>query len=137
MQQEPPFVVAVVDDDAGKVRAAGRPRTLVGEDLRVARKAQVQRLAGSPPAADGTTGVRKGVVVHAAGGVGAGAPMDLKDAARVAAPPPFAAEVLKSLTPGATLYVTDLPILPETTGPRLNVINADPPAKKSCRTAKS
>ena len=64
-------------------------------------------------------------------GVGAGAPMDLKDAARVSVPAPFAAEVLKSLTPGATLYVTDQAVLPETTGPRLNVLNSDPPAAKS------
>jgi hypothetical protein len=63
--------------------------------------------------------------------VGGGAPLVLQDAARVALPPPFAAEVLKSLSPGATLYVTDLPILPETTGPALNVLNSDPPAAKS------
>ena len=64
-------------------------------------------------------------------GVGAGAPMDLKDASRVAVPPAFAAEVLKSLTPGATLYVTDAPVLESTTGPKLNVLNSDPPAAKS------
>ena len=64
-------------------------------------------------------------------GVGAGAPMDLDDAARVAVPAPFAAEVLKILGPGATLYVTDAAVLPETTGPKLNVLNSDPPAAKS------
>ncbi len=62
-------------------------------------------------------------------GVGAGAPMDLKDAARVSVPPAFAAEVVKILEPGATLYVTDAPVLAETTGPKLNVVNSDPPSR--------
>ena len=53
--------------------------------------------------------------------------MDLKDAARVGVPPPFAAQLLKILGPGTTLYVTDAPVLAETTGPRLNVVNSDPP----------
>jgi L,D-transpeptidase catalytic domain len=60
-------------------------------------------------------------------GVGAGAPLDLKDAARVHVADAFRADVIEVLVPGATLYVTDAPVLPETTGPRLNVMNADPP----------
>ncbi len=61
--------------------------------------------------------------------VAGGVAMDPGNAARVAVPPPFAAEVLKILTPGATLYVTDAPVLESTTGPALNVLNSDPPAK--------
>ena len=30
--------------------------------------------------------------------------------------------------PGTTLYVTDAPVLEETTGKALNVVNSDPPA---------
>jgi hypothetical protein len=86
---------------------------------------------GAPANPDSPGGTRWTGIALPGAGVGAGAPMDLKDAARVGVPPPFAAEVLKSLTPGATLYVTDAPVLEETTGPRLNVLNSDPPAAKT------
>jgi hypothetical protein len=61
--------------------------------------------------------------------VRAGAAMNPANAARVHVPAEFAADVFGILTPGATLYVTDLPVLPETTGPALNVLNSDPPSK--------
>jgi hypothetical protein len=86
---------------------------------------------GAPANPDSPGGTRWIGIALPGSGAGAGAAMDLKDAARVAVPPPFAAEVLKSLTPGATLYVTDAAVLEETTGPRLNVLNSDPPAAKS------
>ena len=56
-----------------------------------------------------------------------GTAMDMNAAARVHVPPPFVAGVLLILKPGATLYVTDAPVLPSTTGPALNVLNSDPP----------
>jgi hypothetical protein len=56
-----------------------------------------------------------------------GAGMSPDNAGRVHVPAPFVADVFGILTPGATLYVTDLPVLPETTGPTLNVLNSDPP----------
>jgi len=34
------------------------------------------------------------------------------------------------LTPGATVIVTDQTMTPSTTGPLLQVVDADPPAKK-------
>ncbi len=86
---------------------------------------------GAGADAESPSGARWTGIALPGSGVGAGAPMDLKDAARIGVPPPFAAEVLKSLTPGATLYVTDAPVLESTTGPRLNVLNSDPPAAKS------
>jgi hypothetical protein len=56
-----------------------------------------------------------------------GTAMDRNAAARVRVPPSFAAGVVLILKPGATLYVTDAPVLPSTTGPALNVLNSDPP----------
>jgi L,D-transpeptidase catalytic domain len=86
---------------------------------------------GAPANPDSPGGTRWLGIALPGAGVGAGAPMDLKDTARVVLPPAFAAEVLKILSPGATLYVTDAPVLAETTGPKLNVINSDPPPSKS------
>jgi len=56
-----------------------------------------------------------------------GASMNSVKAARVTVPPAFVTDLFGLLTPGATLYVTDAPVLPETTGPTLNVLNSDPP----------
>ena len=86
---------------------------------------------GAPANPDSPGGTRWLGIALPGAGVAGGAPMDLKDAARVGLPSSFAAEVLKILTPGATLYVTDAPVLEETTGPALNVLNSDPPAAKS------
>ncbi len=86
---------------------------------------------GAPAQTDSPGGARWFGIALPGSGVGSGAPMNLDDAARVSVPAPFAAEVLKILAPGATLYVTDAAVLPETTGPRLNVLNSDPPAPKS------
>ena len=60
-------------------------------------------------------------------GSSGGKAMDSSTAARVHVPPSFAENVLRILKPGATLYVTDAPVLPSTTGPALNVLNSDPP----------
>jgi hypothetical protein len=55
-------------------------------------------------------------------------PLDPSQANRVRMPPAFAQSVYNILTPGATLLVTDAPILEEkTTGVALNVMNADAP----------
>lgn len=48
---------------------------------------------------------------------------------RLSLPPGFAKSVYGILAPGATLVVTDEAVLEQTTGPSLNVLNADPPAK--------
>jgi hypothetical protein len=47
--------------------------------------------------------------------------------ARVALPAEFRASIAPLLVPGTTLYVTDLPILPQSTGANLTVLTADPP----------
>jgi hypothetical protein len=47
--------------------------------------------------------------------------------ARVELPPEFILKLNEVLTPGATVLVTDEPITPATSGPQLDVINADPP----------
>ena len=55
-------------------------------------------------------------------------PLDPSQANRVRMPPGFASAVYDSLMPGATLLVTDAPVLEEkTTGVALNVMNADAP----------
>jgi hypothetical protein len=61
--------------------------------------------------------------------VRAGVAINPDTAARVSIAPEFVMNVLRILSAGSTLYVTDSPVLPETTGPSLNVLNADPPAK--------
>jgi hypothetical protein len=57
-------------------------------------------------------------------------PLDPASVARVSAPPAFAKAVYGILAPGATLVVTDAPVLEQTTGVALNVVNGDPPAKE-------
>jgi len=54
-------------------------------------------------------------------------PLDPAQAARVSLPPAFQNAVAAILTPGATLVVTDAPVLEQTTGVALNVLNGDPP----------
>lgn len=54
-------------------------------------------------------------------------PLDPAQAARVALPAAFQREVAAILGPGATLIVTDAPVLEQTTGVALNVLNADAP----------
>ena len=50
------------------------------------------------------------------------------DAERIQIPPRFAKALYKTLTPGATLLVTDAPVLEQqTTGVALNIINSDQP----------
>jgi hypothetical protein len=56
-----------------------------------------------------------------------GAPAGLANPERIRIPPAFRGEVVAALEPGTTLYVTDAPVLEETTGRSLNVINSDPP----------
>ena len=58
----------------------------------------------------------------------AGQEVAAQDVARVVVPPAFSAAVFPLLQPGAVLLQTDLHVLPETTGPALQVLNADVPA---------
>jgi len=48
------------------------------------------------------------------------------DVARIRLPPAFAHALYIALSPGATLLVTDAPVLAHTTGVALGVVNADP-----------
>ncbi len=66
-----------------------------------------------------------GVPGHAAE---AGRPLDPTAAARVTMPADFRRNLRPLLVPGTTLLVTDGAIRPDTTGPRVDVVNADPPA---------
>jgi hypothetical protein len=58
----------------------------------------------------------------------AGPAADLADPERIHLPPGFAKQLAGVLEVGATLYVTDAPVLEETTGRALNVVNSDPPS---------
>src|ERR1700723_3663597 len=49
--------------------------------------------------------------------------------ARIKMPAAFAARVNGILTPGATLFVTNEALYPQTSGPMVQVVDADPPAK--------
>jgi hypothetical protein len=60
----------------------------------------------------------------------AGGDTDPATIARISIPVEFVKEASSVLTPGATVIVTDQAITPSTTGPLLQVVDADPPAKK-------
>jgi hypothetical protein len=60
----------------------------------------------------------------------AGGDPDPATIARIKIPPEFVKEVSSVLTPGATVIVTDQAMSPSTTGPLLQVVDADPPARK-------
>jgi hypothetical protein len=60
----------------------------------------------------------------------AGGDPDPATIARIKIPADFVKEVGAVLTPGATVIVTDQAMTPSTTGPLLQVVDADPPAKK-------
>jgi hypothetical protein len=60
----------------------------------------------------------------------AGGDPDPATIARIKIPPSFVKEVSTVLTPGATVLVTEEAISPSTTGPLVNVVDSDPPAKK-------
>jgi hypothetical protein len=70
--------------------------------------------------------LRIGVPGHAGE---AGGDPDPATIARIKIPPEFVKDVSSVLTPGATVLVTEEPMLPSTTGPLLQVVDADPPAK--------
>jgi hypothetical protein len=58
-----------------------------------------------------------------------GTQVDPNAVARIKIPADFAARVNGILTPGATLFVTNEALYPQTSGPMLQVVDADPPAK--------
>jgi hypothetical protein len=60
----------------------------------------------------------------------AGGDPDPATIARIKIPAEFVKEVGSVLTPGATLIVTDQSMTPSTTGPLMQVVDADPPATK-------
>jgi len=58
-----------------------------------------------------------------------GTQVDPSAVARIKMPADFAARVNGILTPGATLLVTNEALFPKTSGPMVQVVDADPPAK--------
>jgi hypothetical protein len=58
-----------------------------------------------------------------------GTQVDPNAVARIKMPADFAARVNGILTPGATLFVTNEALYPQTSGPMLQVVDADPPAR--------
>jgi hypothetical protein len=58
-----------------------------------------------------------------------GTQVDPNAVARIEMPADFAARVNGILTPGATLFVTNESLYPQSSGPMLQVVDADPPAK--------
>jgi hypothetical protein len=59
----------------------------------------------------------------------AGSQVDPAAVARIKMPAAFAARLNGILTQGATLFVTHQSLYPETTGPMLQVVDADPPGR--------
>jgi len=64
----------------------------------------------------------------------AGTQANAADIARISVPAEFVRQVNSILTPGATVFVTEEPLSPETSGPALQVVDADPPTGE--RTSK-
>jgi hypothetical protein len=60
----------------------------------------------------------------------AGGDPDPATIARIKIPAEFIKEVSTVVTPGVTVIVTDQSMTPTTTGPMLQVVDADPPMKK-------
>jgi len=60
----------------------------------------------------------------------AGGEPDPATVARIKIPPEVVKEISSVLTPGATVIVTEQALTPTTTGPHLQVMDADPPASK-------
>jgi hypothetical protein len=58
-----------------------------------------------------------------------GTQVDPNAVARIKMPADFAARLNGLLTPGATLFVTNEALYPQTSGPMVQVVDADPPAK--------
>jgi hypothetical protein len=58
-----------------------------------------------------------------------GTQVDPNAVARIKMPADFAARINGILAPGATLFVTNEPLYPQTSGPTIQVVDADPPAK--------
>jgi hypothetical protein len=58
-----------------------------------------------------------------------GTQVDPNAVARIKIPADFVARINEILTPGATLFVTDEALYPQTSGPMLQVVDADPPPK--------
>src|ERR1700688_3139189 len=59
-----------------------------------------------------------------------GTQVDPNAVARIQMPTDFAARVNGILTPGATLFVTNEALYPQTSGPMVQVVDADPPTKR-------
>ena len=72
--------------------------------------------------------VRIGVAGHAGE---AGTQVDPAAVARIKLPAGFVRQVNSILTPGATVFVTSDALSPESSGPKLRVVDADPPAATS------
>jgi hypothetical protein len=58
-----------------------------------------------------------------------GTQVDPMAVARLKIPADFVARVNGILTPGATLFVINEPLHPQTSGPMLQIVDADPPSK--------
>ena len=63
-----------------------------------------------------------------------GTQVDPNAVARIKLPAGFVARLDAMLTPGATLLVTDEALYPQTSGPMVEVVDADPPAKSQHET---
>jgi L,D-transpeptidase catalytic domain len=59
-----------------------------------------------------------------------GTQVDPAAVARIKIPPEFVQRLNGILTPGATLFVTDESLYPQTSGPMVQVVDADPPGKR-------
>jgi hypothetical protein len=111
----------------------GRARIAVKDPLQGTHAYIVAQgyMAGEVPQVPGThmpNWITIGIPGHDAD---AGRPVDAGLVDRVAAPSAFMAQVLPLLTPGTVLLATDQPILPQTSGGHLQLLDAEPPATAS------
>jgi hypothetical protein len=111
--------------EIGRAKVAIRdPAEPFGTHVYTLLNAAAQRPDASPDQPTPSRWLAVSVPGHEGDG---GASLDPAQVARVTIPPKFLANVRAALAPGATLVVTDKPVLPDTTGVPLTIVNADPP----------
>ncbi len=106
----------------------GRAKVTIDDPTRPLGTHALVMLEGAgqgPSRIDPSAPAHRWIAVGLAGHAGATEQPAL-DIARIRLPPSFASALYAALAPGATLLVTDAPVLEDTTGVPLGIVNADP-----------
>ena len=117
--------------EIGRAKLAVRdPEQPLGTHAFVLLDENAPRPASAAPGAAAPRWVAVGVPGHEGE---KGRVLDPAQVVRVSMPPDFRAEVRSLLVPGATLVVTDAPVLDHTTGVPMTIVTADPPTGQAAQ----